>query len=256
MVTEDLLAARLFDVSGKVALITGGGSGIGLMLARALRANGAKVYLCGRDESKLAAASAAADCVAIPADVSQRAGMDGLHRELASREQRLDILVHNAGTSWVAPAADFPEAGWDKVFDLNTRAPFFLTQALMPLLERDGQDWSSVIMVTSARARTAASSSVAYNVSKAATTHLVRVLARALAAHRIRVNAIQPGWFETDMNRDYVARHGDELVRDQTVPRLGTEADLAGAVLYLGSRSGSFLNGTVLEVDGGLISGL
>ncbi|WP_189338555.1 SDR family oxidoreductase [Sphingobium sp. SCG-1] len=247
---------NLFAVAGKVALITGGGSGIGLMIAQCLTANGARVYICGRNAEKLEEAAGATGATAIAADISTLEGIEHVRRELGGREERLDILVNNAGTSWVSAIDEFPEHGWDKVLDLNAKAPFFLVKALLPLLSRqpDGAEWSSVVMISSARGMTAKASSVAYNVSKAALNHMTRVLAVGLADHRISVNTIAPGWFETNLNRTILRDRKDDLLSAQPIKRLGSAEDLSGAILFLCSRAGAYVTGHILPLDGGLVA--
>ena len=129
----------LFNVSGKVALVTGGSRGIGEMIAEGFVANGVKTYISARKaeacDATAARLSEFGDCISIPTDLSTKAGIDALADAIKSREKTLDILVNNAGATWGAPIEDFPEAGWDKIMDINVKSPFFLTQALLPLLE-------------------------------------------------------------------------------------------------------------------------
>lgn len=244
----------LFDVNGRVALVTGGSGGIGLMMARALIENGARVYICARSRDQLYQAASDTGAIAIQADISTSDGIETVRSCIAAAESRLDILINNAGTSWVAPIEEFPESGWDKVFALNTRAPFFLVKALLPLLSREEDEvWSRVIMISSARGSTAESSSVAYNASKASLDHMTRTLARSLAGRHVTVNAVAPGWFETDLNRTVLEDRKEQLLSRQPIKRLGTEEDMAGAVLFLCSRAGAYVTGNILALDGGII---
>jgi 2-deoxy-D-gluconate 3-dehydrogenase len=198
----------LFSIKGKVALVTGGSRGIGEMIAAGFLANGAKVYISSR---KAAACAATAErlgkeygrtCIALPADLSQLSGVEGLAQRLGELEESLDILINNAGAAWGAPIDTFPEAGWDKVMNTNVKAVFFLTQKLLPLL-RHGASAASPARVVNIGSidgiKTAAFSAPSYGASKAAVHHLTRFLASQLVREHIFVNAIAPGPFPTWM---------------------------------------------------------
>lgn len=248
----------LFNITGRVALITGGSSGVGQMIARVFAANGARVYITGRNPERLAQAAAemtslGGQCIALEANLSSMAGVDALVREMAARESRLDILVNNAGATWGAPIESFPEVGWDRVYDLNVKVPFFLTQKLLPLLSAaaDGEHWGRVIHISSVGARTAEPSAASYITSKAAVEQLTRVMARGLAGHRITVNAIAPGWFPSRMNAPIRESSGDTWLAATPHGRFGTAEDMGGLALFLCSRAGVYVNGQVISLDGG-----
>ena len=185
----------LFSVEGKVALVTGGTRGIGLMIARGFVENGVRTYICSRKPEACAKAEAELSrygtCFAIPADLGDLAGVARLVSELSSREPALHILVNNAGANWGAPLDEFPESGWDKVMDLNVKSPFFLLQKLLPLLERAGsaEDPARVINIGSVDGlHSPIFENFSYAPSKAALHHLTRVVAGHLAQRHINVN--------------------------------------------------------------------
>ena len=249
---------HLFDVSGKVALVTGGSRGIGLMIARGLVANGVRTYVSSRKaETCLAVAaelSQEGECIGLPADVSTEAECRRLAAELAEREPALHVLVNNAGTNWGAPLAEYPDAAWDKVLALNLKAVFHLTRACLPQLEaaaRDG-DPARVVNVGSIDGiQVPLMETYAYSASKAAVHQLTRVLARRLAP-RITVNAIAPGPFESKMMAETLRRFGDGIRDSCPLKRIGTPEDMAGVAIYLASRAGAYVTGAVIPVDGGI----
>jgi NAD(P)-dependent dehydrogenase (short-subunit alcohol dehydrogenase family) len=251
---------RLFGLQGKVALVTGGGRGLGRMIAEGFIAAGAaRVYIASRDEEALALAAdeIAPDgrCVALAADLATEAGCRALAHEIAKRERRLDILVNNSGASWIAPLDTYPEAAFDKLFQLNLKAPFFLTRALAPMLEgADKDDPARIINVGSIAGEIAESmSTYAYGLSKGALHQLTRMLAKEFASRRITVNAIAPGRFPSKMTKavsDDRARYEAELAR-LPLRRWGQGDDIAGAALFFASRAGAYATGVILPLDGG-----
>lgn len=249
----------LFSIEGKVALVTGGSRGIGLMIARGFVEAGAKVYISSRKadvcEQVAQELSKAGTCVAIPADLSGEAGCRQLADAIAAREDRLHILVNNAGANWAAPLAEYPDSGWDKVMNLNVKGVFHLTRFLVPLLERaaSDDDPARVINIGSIDGLQApALETYAYSASKAAVHHLTRVLAHQLAPKRITVNAIAPGPFESKMMAETLRRFGDAIRASCPLGRIGRPEDMAGTAIYLASRAGAYLTGAVIPVDGGI----
>ena len=250
--------SSLFRLDGRVALVTGGSRGIGRMIAAGFVAQGARVYVSSRKAAACeeTAAALGPDCIALPADVSTVAGCRSLAGQLGEREGRLDILVNNAGAAWGAPFEEFPEAGWDKVMDLNVKSPFFLTQALHPLLkagasrERPGK----VINITSIDGlRLNGWDTYSYHASKAALIWLTKRMAARLVADAINVTSIAPGAFASEMNR--AARdHGDAVAKGIPAKRIGVDEDMAGTAIYLASRAGDYVIGETIAVDGGLVN--
>ena len=208
----------LFDLSGKTAVVTGGSRGIGLMIARGLLEAGARVYISSRKADACAAAERDLNrygmVAAVPADLSSEAGCLQLAEEIGQREQSLSVLVNNAGATWGAPIEEFPATAWDKVVDLDLKAPFFLTRALLPLLEAAGtpDDPARVINIGSIDGlRVPPFPTYAYSASKAGLHHLTRVLARELGPRRITVNAVAPGPFESKMMAATLQTFGDAI---------------------------------------------
>ena len=249
--------AELFSLKGRSALITGGSRGIGRMIAEGFLRAGARVYISARKadacDATAAELSAIGPCVSLPADVSTQGGVQQLVASYQQHEQSLDILVNNAGAAWGAPYEDFPESGWDKVVDLNLKAPFFLTQALTPLLKRAATDHlAKVIHIASIDGVSVnPQETYSYAASKAGLIHLTRRMALKLAPERIAVSAIAPGAFASTMNKDARDR-GDEVAQRIPLGRIGTPEDMAGAAIYLASRAGDYVVGSTLIVDGGV----
>ena len=253
---------NLFDVAGKVALVTGGSRGIGEMIAEGFVANGVKTYISSRKaeacDATAARLSALGACISIPSDLSSAEGLQALVGELRRREDTLDILVNNAGATWGAPIEEFPESAWDKVMNINVKSPFFLTQALLPLLEKSAtqEDPARIIMVGSVDGLNVNQlPTFSYGPSKAAVHHLTRVLASHLAARNITVNVVAPGPIATDMT---AALNDDQVAAMTTaVPlgRMGQPEEIAAAVRFLVSDDAGYVTGTVLPVDGGMAMG-
>ena len=247
----------LFSLQGRVALVTGGSRGIGRMIAAGFLRQGATVYISARKAEACAAAAAElralGSCIALPADVSSVVGAQALARELAAREPQLDILVNNAGAAWAAPFDEFPESGWDKVVDLNLKAPFFLSQALHPLLSRAAETRpAKIINIASIDGLSVNPlETYSYAASKAGLIHLTRRMALRLIENNIVVNAIAPGAFASEMNRQ-ARDHAEQVAARVPAGRIGTEEDMAGAAIYLASRAGDYVVGETLVVDGGV----
>ena len=248
----------LFRLDGRVALVTGGSRGIGRMIAEGFIAQGATVYISSRkaDQCAETAAALGEGCVALPHDISTVEGCRALAADLAGREAKLDILVNNAGAAWGEPFESFPEKGWDKVMDLNVKSPFFLTQALHPLLKAAAapERPAKIINITSIDGqRLNAWETYSYQASKAALIHLTRRIAARLIRDSIVVSSLAPGAFPSEMNR--AARdHGDAVAQAIPARRIGVAEDMAGAAIYLASRAGDYVVGETLTVDGGLVN--
>lgn len=250
--------AKLFGLEGRTALVTGGSRGIGRMIAEGLLAAGCeRVYLTARKAEHLAltAGKLGERAVALPGDLSSIKGIEALAADLAKREERLDILVNNAGAAWGADFGSFPESGWDKVLDLNLKAPFFLTQKLHGLLKAAAsrQRPAKVINIASIDGRKLNPwETYSYQASKAGLIHLTRRMAAKLIADDIVVSVIAPGAFPSSMNKP--ARDAADVVA-KAIPagRVGTAEDMAAAAIYLASRAGDYVVGSTLTVDGGVV---
>ena len=248
---------NLFRLDGRVALVTGGSRGIGKMIAAGFIAQGAKVYISSRKAAACDETSAelGPNCIALPEDVATVAGCKALAAKLAEHEDKLDILVNNAGAAWGAPFEEFPEAGWDKVMDLNVKSPFFLTQALHPALKAAAsrERPAKVINITSIDGlRLNPWDTYSYHASKSALIYLTRRMAAQLVKDAILVTSIAPGAFASEMNR--AARdHGDAVAQGIPAKRIGVDEDMAGTAIYLASRAGDYVIGETIAVDGGLV---
>jgi NAD(P)-dependent dehydrogenase (short-subunit alcohol dehydrogenase family) len=249
----------LFSVRGKVVLVTGGSRGIGRSIAEGFVRAGARVYInsrsteaCGKAAAEL---SAYGRCTALPASLDGPDSCAGLAESLSVREDSLDVLVNNAGTIWAAPLQDYPEAGWDKVFNLNVKSVFYLIGALTPLLSAGASlgDPARIINIGSIDGlHVPAHETYAYSASKAAVHQLSRHLADQLASSHITVNVIAPGMFESKMLAATLAQRGPEAMLAHTpLKRFASPRDMAGAAIFLASAAGAYLTGTVLPVDGG-----
>ena len=249
---------NLFSIEGKVALVTGGSSGIGAMIARGYAEAGARVYIASRKRDALEAMakeiSLYGTCVALQADLSNVENARQLAAELTRREPALHVLVNNAGANWAAPLSEYPESGRDKVFDVNLKAIFYLTQALLPALRAaaSAEDPARVINVASIDGlHVPKLETYANSASKAGLIHMTKVLAGRLARDRITVNAISPGPFESKMKKATLERFRDGIVAGNPLGRIGTPEDMAGVAIYLASRAGSYVTGVTIPVDGG-----
>ncbi len=254
--------SRLFTLEGRAALITGGSRGIGRMIAEGFIAQGARVYITARKreacDATAAELSQAGHCVSLPGDISTREGLADVVARLREQEPTLDVLVNNAGAAWGAPFDEFPEHGWDKVMDLNLKALFFLTQTLAPDLRAAaaaGDHLAKVINIASIDGLSVnPQETYSYHASKAGLIHLTKRMALRLIGDGIVVNGIAPGAFASDMNR--IARdHADELSANIPAGRIGNAEDMAAAAIYLASRAGDYVVGTMITLDGGVSFG-
>ena len=250
----------LFRLDGKVAVVTGGGRGIGVMIARGLlEAGAAKVYLAARKAAELDAAVAELSPLGavegIPADLGTAEGVQALADAVAYREEAVHVLFNNAGAAWGAPFEDFPESGFDKVFDVNVKGVFLLTRALVPLLTAGATDDDPARVINTGSidgflVPEKGRDNFSYSASKAAVHMLTKHLAGELAP-RILVNAIAPGLFPSRMTKVLLAA-GEEAVGSLLpLGRVGQADDMAGIGVFLASRASSYITGAVIPVDGG-----
>ena len=256
-----LSLGHVFGLEGKVALVTGGGRGLGRTIAEGfLAAGAAKVYIASRDMAALEETakklSPEGKCVPIQVNLSSVEGCKALAAEIASREEKLHILVNNSGTAWGAPMKDFPESGWDKTFTLNLKSPFYLTGELREQLSKGGshEDPARVINIGSVAGEVATSlGAYPYGLSKGAIHQLTQMQALEFADDHITSNAIAPGRFPSKMT-EYVMEDKEAYAKEvEGIPlkRWGRDEDIAGTALFLAGASGSFITGAIIPVDGG-----
>lgn len=264
----------LFNVKGKVVLVTGGGKGIGRMISEGYVTNGAKVYISSRDAKACEAAAAelsaigsktgGGTAIALPADLQSLDQCKKLAEELAKRESKLHVLVNNSGAAWGEDFDSHPDSAWTKVMTLNVQRVFTMTQLLAPLLqaaagqtaETEGQpvqDPARVINIGSIDGiRVPTLPNFGYSASKAALHHLGRTLAVELGPRGITTNTIACGPFPSKMFKPVFDRFADSILETSPVGRIGTPQDAAGTCLFLSSRAGAFLNGAIIRLDGGI----
>lgn len=252
----------LFRLEGKVAVVTGGGRGIGRMIAEGLLRAGVTVYLASRKEADLDAAAgelrAFGEVHAVPADLGTAHGVGTLTEVLARREAHVHALVNNAGATWGAPLEEFPESAWERVLSVNLKGAFTLTQSLLPMLKAASAsgDPARVVNIGSVdgiRAPAAGMNNFSYSASKAAVHLLTQQLAGTLAPD-VLVNAIAPGLFESKMTAGILSQGADAVTGQIPLRRIGSPEDMAGIAIFLISRASSYLTGTVIPVDGGLLA--
>ena len=251
---------ELFSVAGKVAVVTGGAKGIGAMIATALVRAGADVHVVSRsdDDGFVAGLAAQGRCSFHAHDLSTMAGVRAAAVAVQARTDRLHILVNNAGVFSPAPIEAADDAAWDRDIAVNLRAPFFLTQQLLPQLEAAATpgDPARVINIGSIAALWSKSNSAfAYGASKAGIHQLTRMLAADLTRRGVNVNAIAPGFFPSDMTEGFFAAVPglkEQMIEGIPAQRLGSPEDIGGTVIFLASRAGAYLSGAILPVEGAL----
>lgn len=256
--------SSLFDVKGKVVLVTGGAKGIGRMISTGFVQNGATVYVSSRDAKACEQACKELNELGkgkadfITADLYKEDDITKLAAELKKRAGRLDVLVNNSGSNWGESYDTYPSAAWDRVLTLNLKRVFQLTQAVTPLLEESATPLSPsrVINIGSVDGlRVPALETFAYSASKAGLHHLSRVLASHLGKRNITSNTIACGPFQSKMMKATLEKFQDEIEGRIPLGRIGTPEDVAGTCIWLSSRGGSYVNGATIALDGGSLVG-
>lgn len=250
---------ELFSVRNKNVLVTGGSRGIGSAIAEAFVKAGANVFICSRSlESCQEVAqelSAYGNCTALSCNIASAEDRAQLVATLKDKINSLDVMINNAGAIWAAPIVDYPESGWDKVFDLNVKGTFFLIKEILPLLEAAGsaEDPARIINVGSIDAfHIPKHETYAYTASKAALHQLTKHFAAQFASRHITANVIAPGMFPSKMLAGTLEQKGLETIVDPIpLKRLTSNADMAGAAIYLASKASAYVTAVVLPVDGG-----
>lgn len=259
-------AQELFDLGGKVALVTGGGRGIGRFIATGLAEAGADIVIASRKMEKLEAAAreiageTGAKVLPVACDMAKQADIDALVEAALDEHGRIDVLVNNAGITWGAPTLEYPLEQWDRLFDVNVRGVWILTQRVASLMKERGG--GSIINVSSVMGFRGSEEmthpAVAYNSTKAAINVLTMNLAVKLAPHGIRVNAIAPGFFRTDMmafiEKPRFADARRRLLDSIPLGRVGEMDDIKGLAVFLASNASAYMTGHVLVNDGGLLA--
>ena len=251
----------LFSLSGRTAVVTGGSAGIGEMISRALIAAGAEVWIVARNAERVERTAAALTktggiCRAISADVSFAEGVEKIRSTIAATHRPLDILVNNAGLSRNAQFGSFPEEIWDQELAVNLKSPFFVSQALHPLmrrLDREGHP-AHILNIGSAAGLTIyCEESFSYFPGKAAVHHLSRILAKRFIPDRIHVNVIAPGRFPSKMTQ-HIGADEQALAEDTALipmKRWGREEEMAALAISLASTAGAYMTGNIIPLDGG-----
>ncbi|WP_428483757.1 SDR family NAD(P)-dependent oxidoreductase [Rhodopila sp.] len=253
---------NLFDLKGKVAVVTGGNGGIGLGMAQGIASLGARIVIAGRNKDKASVAlktlhDAGAEAVFVVADVTKKADCQALITETHRVYSRLDILVNNAGTSIRKMPQDFTEAEWHQVMDTNLTSAFLCGQAAYPAMVAAGG--GKMINIGSMMSLFGAPYTTPYAASKGGIVQMTRALATAWAKDNIQVNAVLPGWIDTDLTRrarEHVPNLHDSVEKRTPHGRWGTPSDMAGIAAFLASSASDFVTGTAIPVDGGFSIGM
>ena len=249
-------ATELFDLTGRVALVTGASSGLGLRFAQVLAEAGAAVVLVGRRAERLAAvqagiAAAGGRAIAVGADVLDRRAMTRAFDAAEAAFGCVTVLVNNAGVAHAHRALDLPEDEWRRVIATNLDAVFFWSQEGARRMLAAGKR-GAIVNIASVLGFGVSKGTIAYAAAKAGVVQVTKALGLELAFKGVRVNAIAPGWFVTDINREYLtSEEGAAIKREIPVGRFGEDGDLDGALLLLASDAGRYIAGTTIVVDGG-----
>jgi NAD(P)-dependent dehydrogenase (short-subunit alcohol dehydrogenase family) len=249
---------KLFDLSGKTAIVTGGGKGVGRQLAQGLAEAGANIVVCARKPERCEEAAAELEQLGVRAlglgcDVRNPEQVQAVVARTTADFGGVDILVNNAGTVWGASPEDTPLDGWQKVIDVNLTGVFLFSQAAGRVMI--GAGGGAIVNIASVAGLRSGPpeimNAIAYNATKGGVIAFTRDLAGKWAHHGIRVNAIAPGWFPSDMANFVINQHGDDLLRHIPLGRFGGQEDLKGVVVFLASDAAAYITAHTLVVDGG-----
>ncbi|HQR04406.1 MAG: SDR family oxidoreductase [Proteobacteria bacterium] len=252
---------KLFDLDGKVALVTGGSRGLGLQMAEALGEMGARIAITARKQDELEKAAArlrdqGIEVLTLPCDLGQASTADSVVDAVVGAFGGVDILVNNAGATWGAPAEEHSLEAWDKVMNLNVRGLFLLSQSVgrKCMIPRRSGKIINIASIAGLFGNPPAwdMQTLAYNTSKGAVVNFTRTLATEWGCHGINVNAICPGFFPSKMTQGLLSRIDRQVLESTPLGRVGGEEDLKGAVVYLASEASRFVTGQMLVVDGGM----
>jgi NAD(P)-dependent dehydrogenase (short-subunit alcohol dehydrogenase family) len=257
---KDLVANALFDVKDKIVVVTGGTRGIGFMIASGFLVNGATVFVnsrkqkdCEKAEAEFAKIAPNSKYHTFVVDLGTEKGCIDYSNFIKQKEDRVDVLVNNAGTSWAEPIETYPDHAWDKLMALNVKAAFHMTKFLLPHL-RKAKEGASVINIGSISGESvSALEYYAYSASKAAIHHLTRHLASRLARDNIRVNCLACGLFLTQLTKVTVERNKEDMFANIPLNRSGHATDIAGTCMFLSSKAAAWITGAVVPLEGGTL---
>jgi NAD(P)-dependent dehydrogenase (short-subunit alcohol dehydrogenase family) len=250
-------AKQLFDLTGRVAIISGGSMGLGRQMAEGLAEMGANLVLCARKKERCEAAAESlrrlgVEVLALGCDVKDKSSIDDVVEKTLARFGRIDILINNAGVSWGAPIEEMTLDQWDKVLSTNLTGTFLFCQAVAkPMTAQKSGKIINIASVAGLGGGSAELQAIGYHASKGGVIAFTKDLACKWAQHNIQVNAIAPGWFPTHMSEWVIEHRKDSLLSKIPLGRFGSDHDLKGAAIFLASNASSYVTGHVLVVDGG-----
>ncbi len=250
---------NLFDLSGRVALITGGSRGLGLQIAKGFGMHGAKLALTARKQSELSAVKSELmamgfDTFVVPSDLSKPESIAPMVDAVMAHFGKIDILVNNAGASWGAPAAEYPLEAWNKIIATNLTGSWLVTQQVgaKSMIPNRSGSIINIASVAGLRGQQGPMQTIAYNTSKGGLVNFTRALAAEWASHNIRVNAIAPGFFPSKMSEGLLKVVDKQIIAMTPMGRLGGDDDLMGPAIFLAGDAASYVTGQILSVDGGM----
>lgn len=249
---------QLFDLTGKIAIVTGGGRGLGKQIAEGFAEAGANVVVCSRNEEACQEVSHAlidlgVESFAMKCDITNPEDVNKLVGATVEKFGRIDILVNNSGASWGAPTEDMPLAAWQKVMNVNTTGTFLMSQAVGKImLEQSSGKIINIASIAGLKGTDPSTlDAIGYSASKGAVITFTKDLAVKWGPRGIHVNAITPGFFPTKMSKDVIAQGSERLLQNTPLKRFGDDKDLKGAAVFLASAASDYVTGAIIVVDGG-----